>query len=223
MSRIVLVVAAHADDEVLGCGGTIAKHVAAGDKVHVVFMADGVGSRGGEFESAVSVRETAMNAAAKILGTSSTICLGFPDNKMDTLALLDIVQPLEKVLQSVQPEVVYTHHHGDLNIDHRLTFQAVMTACRPVPGSSVTDILTFEVLSSTEWQPPGQSLFIANLYVDIGVYLEIKEKAIGAYAFEMLPAPHSRSVENLAFSDKYSGHCVGLEAAERFAVVRMLR
>jgi len=181
MNEIILVVAAHPDDEVLGCGGTIAKHVSNGDHVHVVFMADGVGSRGGELDQTMQERVLAMNTAAKILGTSSTTCLGFPDNRMDSIALIDIVQPLETIIERLNPEIIYTHHCGDLNVDHRLTHQSVMTACRPVPGSSVKEILAFEVLSSTEWQSPGAMPFVPNVVIDISHHLETKLAAVEAY------------------------------------------
>jgi LmbE family N-acetylglucosaminyl deacetylase len=223
MNEIILVVAAHPDDEALGCGGTIAKHVANGDHVHVVFMADGVGSRGGEIAEAMQERVVAMNTAAKILGTSSTTCLGFPDNRMDSMALIDIVQPLETVIERLNPEIIYTHHCGDLNVDHRLTHQSVMTACRPLPGSSVREILAFEVLSSTEWQSPSVMPFVPNVAVDISHHLHTKLAAVDAYALEMREAPHSRSVKNVEALALYRGHSAGVKASEAMILVRSLR
>ncbi len=223
MTRTVLVVAAHPDDEALGCGGTIAKHVAAGDKVHVVFMADGVGARGGETDGATLVREAAMHAAAKILGTSSTLCLGFADNRMDSLALLDIVQPLENVLGRLNPEIIYTHHGGDLNVDHRLTHQAVMTACRPQPDLSVKEIFTFEVLSSTEWNAPECLPFLPNTFVDINEFIETKISAIDAYSLEMRAEPHARSASNVRQLAGYRGFSVGHYFSEAFVCIRSIR
>ncbi len=223
MHEIILVVAAHPDDEALGCGGTIAKHIAKGDHVHVVFMADGVGSRGGEIDEAMQERSVAMNAAAKILGTSSTTCLGFPDNRMDSLALIDIVQPLETIIEKLHPEIIYTHHYGDLNVDHRLAHQAVMTACRPVPGSWVKEILAFEVLSSTEWQSPGVMSFVPNVFVDISGHMQAKLAAVEAYALEMREMPHSRSIENIESLARYRGHSIGVKASEAMMLVRSLR
>jgi N-acetylglucosamine malate deacetylase 1 len=223
MIKQVMVVAAHPDDDVLGCGGTIAKHVSNGDQVHVVFMADGVGSRDGEIDEAMQERAMAMNAAAKILGTTSVSCLGFPDNRMDSLALIDIVQPLETIIQKLCPEIIYTHHYGDLNVDHRLTHQAVMTACRPIPGSSVKEILAFEVLSSTEWQSPGFMPFVPNVFVDISDHMQHKIAAVEAYALEMRETPHSRSVENVKFLARYRGHSIGVKASEAMMLVRDLR
>ena len=220
MNEIILVVAAHPDDEVLGCGGTIAKHVANGNHVHVVFMADGVGSRGGDLDEAMQERVVAMNTAAKILGISSTTCLGFPDNRMDSIALIDIVRPLETVIERLNPEIIYTHHCGDLNVDHRLTHQSVMTACRPSPESSIKEILAFEVLSSTEWQTPGVMPFVPNVFVDISHHLHTKLAAVEAYSLEMREAPHSRSIENVQSLAFYRGHSIGVKASEAMILVR---
>lgn len=174
MSKIVLVVAAHADDEVLGCGGTIAKHATSGDKVYVVFMTNGVGSRNAKIDE-IKHRKKASEEAAKILGVSLTKQFDFPDNKMDTVALLDVIQSIEDVISKLQPEIIYTHHIGDLNIDHQITHKAVMTACRPQPDCCVKEIYSFEVPSSTEWQTLGYSTFIPNAYIDISEQAEIKK------------------------------------------------
>jgi len=223
MTKIVLVVAAHSDDEVLGCAGTMAKHVFQGDEVHVLFMTDGVGSRLGKNKEMIRDREVAMNVAAKILDTASTTCLGLPDNRMDSLALIDIVQSLETVIEKLHPEIIYTHHYGDLNVDHRLTHQAVITACRPIPGSSVEEILTFEVLSSTEWQSQGVMPFVPNVFVDISDYMQTKLAAVEAYALEMRATPHARSIENVESLARYRGHSIGVKACEAMMLVRSLR
>jgi len=223
MSKSVLVVAAHPDDEVLGCGGTIARHVAEGDLVHVVFMADGVQSRRMDGSEELQLRNQARDEALKILGVSECNVLDFPDNRMDSLPLLDVVQALEPIIKQVQPSRVYTHHHGDLNVDHRVTHQAVMTACRPVPGSSVREILAFEVMSSTEWATPGVAPFVPNAFVDISDYLPKKLEALAAYDMEMRPAPHSRCVTNIEALARHRGNCVGVEVAEAFEVMRVLQ
>lgn len=222
MSKTVLVVAAHADDEALGCGGTIAKHAAAGDQVHAVFVADGVTSRPGGEPDELKRRKQATGDACAILGVSTIEFLGLPDNRLDSLALLDIVQMLEEVIGRIRPDVVYTHHYGDLNVDHRITHQAAMTACRPLPGSTVREIYTFEVISSTEWNSAGLAPFIPNLYVDIGAYIETKLKSLEAYAPEMRNPPHSRSLEHARSLAKHRGNCVGVDAAEAFMVMRVL-
>lgn len=223
MSKTVLVVAAHADDEVLGCGGTLAKHVAAGDKVHVVFVADGVTSRGGTGHEDLVRRQRATESARNILGISTMAFLDLPDNRLDSLPLLDIVQPLEAIIGKLAPEILYTHHYGDLNVDHRLVHQAAMTACRPLPGSTVREILAFEVMSSTEWSSPGLAPFLPNFFVDISAHLESKMQALEAYAVEMRVPPHSRSMEHIRCLARHRGNCVGVDAAEAFMVMRVLR
>lgn len=223
MAKTVLVVAAHPDDEVLGCGGTIARHVAEGDAVHVIFMADGVGSRNGELEQDLNKRNIAKKRALEILGVSSHHSLDFPDNRMDSLPFLDIVRPLEQLVQQIQPCTIYTHHHGDLNVDHRLTHQAVLTVCRPQPYSSIREILAFEVMSSTEWAGPGQPIFEPNVFVDMSGYWLKKSAALKEYDFEMRPEPHSRSIQHLDALSRHRGACVGVERAEAFALIRRVR
>lgn len=223
MNKTVLVVAAHADDEALGCGGTIARHAASGDQVHVVCVADGVTSRVDAGGDELARRQQATEQARNILGIHSTTFLGLPDNRLDSVPLLDIVQPLERICARLAPEVVYTHHFGDLNIDHRVTHQAVMTACRPLPDATVREILTFAVMSSTEWSSVGLAPFLPNLFVDIGAQLDIKMRALEAYALEMRAFPHSRSMAHVRYLAQHHGCCVGVEAAEAFMVMRQLR
>lgn len=223
MSNTVLVVVAHADDEALGCGGSLAKHVAAGDEVHAIFVADGVTSRSGAGQEEMVRRQQATEKARQIFGISTMAFLDLPDNRLDSLSLLDIVQPLEALIAKLLPEIIYTHHYGDLNVDHRLVHQAVMTACRPLPGSTVREILTFEVMSSTEWSSPGLAPFLPNLFVDISAQLEIKMQGLEAYALEMRVPPHSRSTEHVRNLAKHRGYCMGVDAAEAFMVMRVLR
>ncbi|HEY8357826.1 MAG TPA: PIG-L deacetylase family protein [Ramlibacter sp.] len=223
MSRTVLVVAAHTDDEVLGCGGTLARHVAEGDSVHAIFLADGVSSRDGAAHGEAERRDAAARHAHQILGLASATCLGMPDNKLDSLPLLQIVQSLEAAISKISPTTVYTHHHGDLNIDHAVTHQAVMTACRPLPGSRVREILSFEVMSSTEWATPGRHPFLPNHYVDITPFMAVKMAAMRAYELEMRDEPHSRSFAHIEHLARHRGCSVGVGAAEAFMLVRSLR
>lgn len=220
MNKTILVIAAHADDEVIGCGGTIARHVAEGCSVHVVFMADGVTSRPGVEPGELQVRQSAAQQALAILGVHHTQSLGLPDNRMDTLPLLEVVQQVEPIINQVRPHLIYTHYHGDLNVDHRITHQAVMTACRPVPGLTVKEIRCFEVLSSTEWGAPAFAPFEPEIFVDISCYLDIKCAALEAYGGEMRDVPHSRSVAHAEILARHRGHCVGLKAAEAFVLAR---
>lgn len=221
-SSVVLVVAAHSDDEVFGCGGAIAKHIASGDKVHVVFMTNGVDSRNTPFKEAQERRKASQDVA-NILGISSTQQFEFPDNKMDTIALLDVVQLIEKVIDKLQPEIIYTHHVGDLNIDHQITHKAVITACRPQPEFCVKEIYAFEVLSSTEWQTPGVGSFCPNVFIDITDYIDIKKQVLKVYSEEMRQTPHSRSIINAIRLSALRGNSVGVEYAETFYLVRMIK
>ena len=172
----ILIVAAHPDDEVLGCGATIRKSINAGDEVSVVFMADGVTSRPSEkAEELIAKREENSIKACTVLGIEKPTFFRLPDNRMDATPLLDIVRMLEKVINTFRPQIIYTHHGGDLNIDHRITHQAVMTSCRPVPGSFVKEIYSFEVPSSTEWSSPTMGgSFEPTVFVDISEFLEVK-------------------------------------------------
>lgn len=222
MTKNVLVVAAHSDDEALGCAGTIAKHVAQGNKVHLLFMTDGVGARNINNKKAYERIITAQNVA-RILKVCSVTNLDFPDNKMDSVPLLDIVKEIENLIERIQPEVIYTHHIGDLNIDHQITHKAVLTACRPQPGYSLKEIYAFEILSSTEWQTAGLLPFCPNVYVDITDYLEKKIEVLGIYEEEMRQPPHSRSIENAIRLNAIRGNSVGMEYAEAFTLVRLLK
>lgn len=219
----ILIVAAHADDEALGCGGTIARHVAQGDIVHLALMTNGVTARANATEADIANRTQALQAAQAILGISSVENYDFPDNQMDCAPLLAVAQKIETILARVMPKIVYTHHQGDLNVDHRQTHLAVMTACRPLPNSPVEEIYGFEVLSSTEWATPQQSPFSPNVFVDISETLPIKLKALEAYKEEMRAVPHSRSVRHAEILARHRGYCVGLEAAEAFEAYRVIQ
>lgn len=220
MNDTILVVAAHADDEVLGCGGTIARHVAEGCSVHVVFLADGVTSRPGAERLELQARSSATKRAQAILGVSHIHSFELPDNRMDTLPLLDVIQKLEPIIDELIPDLIYTHHYGDLNVDHRITHQAVITASRPVPGRSVKEIRCFEVLSSTEWSAPTFASFEPNIFVDVSAFLDLKLAALASYNYEMRDCPHSRSIAHAKVLAQHRGYCVGLQAAEAFALVR---
>lgn len=221
-STVVLVVAAHADDEVLGCGGTIARHTDAGDSVHLLLMADGVSSRKGTDIEASQMRDKALRAAAEELGIVSVSQAGFPDNQLDTVSLLQVTKAVERVLFQLKPECVYTHWYGDLNVDHRVTQKAVMTACRPQPGFPVRRILGFEVLSSTEWGTPQCAPFSPNCFVDISAFLSRKSAALSCYDLEMRAPPHSRSVKHSESLAVHRGNTVGLHACEAFEVYRWI-
>lgn len=224
----ILVVAAHPDDEVLGCGGSIARHADAGDRVHIFIAAEGVTSRDQSRDAARHAEEInglrqAAAKAATILGAQPPSFGAFPDNRMDGVELLDVTKQVEALIAMFNPSVVYTHHAGDVNVDHRILHQAVVTACRPLPGQSVRQLLFFEVLSSTEWQPPGSAApFLPSYFVDIQLTWPRKREALDAYAAEMRPWPHARSLEAAEALARLRGATVGREAAEAFMLGRMI-
>lgn len=221
----ILVVAAHPDDEILGVGGTVAKHALQGDKVTVLILAEGVTSRDGAQDTSHALAELKKTAqkANQVLGVKEVIFSGLADNRMDRYELLDIVKEVEKVVSSVKPEIIYTQFANDLNIDHRLTAEAVVTAARFQPGSVTKEILFFETQSSTHWEVPGKDPFVPQVYVDISTTLKKKMEALEVYAVEMRNWPHARSnraVEHLAH---WRGSLVGKEACEAFQVGKIVR
>ena len=222
----ILVVAAHPDDEVLGCGASIAKWAEAGKEVHIVILAEGATSRDSARnpESRIeelSALEKSAQSAGKILGVTSVRLLNFPDNRMDSVDRLEVIKIVEEQIELVKPETVVTHHSGDINIDHQITHQAVVTACRPQPKELVRRLLVFEVPSSTEWQPPNTSpVFRPNWFEDVSKTLERKLQALEIYAEEMRTWPHSRSLQAVEHLARWRGSSVGCEAAEAFILLR---
>jgi N-acetylglucosamine malate deacetylase 1 len=224
--KTVVVIAAHPDDEVLGCGGTIARMAGEGCPVHILFMADGETSRsadpGQTFPQArLIARNEAASIACAVLGCTSVDTLSLPDNRLDRLELLDLVRRVETFVRRYQPTTVLTHHSGDVNIDHRLVHDAVVTATRPQPGHSVRELLFFEVPSSTEWRPVSSAEpFNPNWFVDISSALPKKLEALQAYQAEMRDFPHPRSVKAIEALARWRGATVGVEAAEAFILGR---
>ena len=223
MGKSVLIVAAHPDDEVLGCGGIIARHARAGDRVNVLLLAEGATAREGlrDEPGAVAALRDAAVAAARVLGAGEPRFCGFPDNRLDTVPMLDLIRPIETLAREIEPHTVYTHHHGDLNVDHRLTHEAVVTAFRPTPGRTAHALYAFEVLSSTGWAAPSrETAFAPTRFVDIGETLEAKIAALDCYRAEMRAFPHARSVEAVRALAACRGASVGLHAAEALCVIR---
>jgi len=226
MAKSILVLAAHPDDEALGCGGTIAKWSDEGAIVNVAFLADGVFSRArAECDQKIELdaRRAAAQKACDILGVKSVFFGEFPDNRMDTIALLDIIKPVEALIGKYQPDTVFTHHAGDVNIDHQRIHEAVVTACRPQSGHPVKNLLCFEVPSSTEWQLPGSApVFAPNWFEDISDTLDCKLAALDAYAAELRDWPHPRSRQAVEHLARWRGATVGVDAAEAFMLGRQM-
>ncbi|MBI5223465.1 PIG-L family deacetylase [Candidatus Micrarchaeota archaeon] len=223
----ILVVAAHPDDETLGAGATMARHIKEGDSVSVIILGTGLASRNEDKNSDISremlkLREDSKKALGE-LGVKEVEFFDFPDNRFDSVDLLEIVKTIEKVIDRKKPEIIYTHHWGDMNIDHRMTFSAVMTATRPMLSCSVKKILCFEVTSSSEWnaQNPNNA-FMPNYFVDVSQTLKKKLDALAHYKGEMREYPHPRSTEGNEYLARMRGLTISTKAAEAFVLVREL-
>ena len=217
----VLVVAAHPDDELLGCGGTLARHVLQGDEVHALVIAEGASSRyeDGMADSLMS----AARDAAKHLGLASVEFGCFPDQRLDTVPILELTQHVEAVVSRLQPTTLYTHFPGDANADHGIVARAAWTACRPYAFPSLRRFAVYETPSSTEWGwPLGSPAFQPDHFVNITETLEQKLAAMSCYESELRPYPHPRSLQALGERAAYWGSQVGFRAAEAFRVLREL-
>lgn len=219
----VLVVAAHPDDEMLGCGAAMAKHAAQGDRVRILILGSGITARK---DVTAASRRKLLNAlrqsaerACRAVGAEQLIVKDFPDNKFDSVPLLDIVQTIEEVVGEFRPNVVYTHHSLDVNIDHQRVAGAMQAVARPMRGSSIDRILAFEVASATEWNFFRAPRFSPNVFVDVSGCIDKKMDAMKCYGSELREFPHPRSLEYLAALAKVRGGQSGLLAAEAFELV----
>jgi LmbE family N-acetylglucosaminyl deacetylase len=224
----ILVIAAHPDDEVLGCGATAARLVMEEHEVHFAILGEGMTSRHADRSEAdtkqlSSLHQHAHAAAAK-LGVKSVTLHKLPDNRLDTVPLLDVVKIVEELVGRLKPEIIYTHHGGDLNVDHGVIHRAVLTATRPVAGQPVQQIYAFEVPSSTEWGFQRlEPVFRPNVFVDVTRTLEAKIAAMECYESEARKFPHPRSPEALRAIAMRWGSVAGCGAAEAFELVRSIR
>ncbi|MEW6382243.1 MAG: PIG-L deacetylase family protein [bacterium] len=212
----VLVIGAHPDDELLGCGGTLALHARAGHYVVAVIACEGESLRYGK----AGVRQnTHIQCASQKLGIQDLHLLGFSDQRLDTLTLTDIISPLEQIIRERQPHIVYCQFGGDINQDHQLLFKAVLVATRPTERY-IEAIYAFDTASSTEWAYPRT--FVPDTWVDISSTLEIKLEAASCYTSEMREYPHPRSLKALHYKAKAWGNQSCLDAAEVFMTIRKL-
>lgn len=222
----ILVVAAHPDDEILGVGGTVAKHVDSGAEVYAIILGEGQTSRG---EQRMDIAKEVVEAlhkdtmdSAKWVGYKEVYFADFPDNRFDEVDLLDIIKYIEVKVKEICPEIVYTHYSGDLNIDHQCTARAVLTATRPIGQYSVKEIYAFETLSSTEWNYDysAHSGFNPNVFIDISDYYCLKENSMRCYTSELCEFPHPRSLKGMDVLSTARGMTVGVERAEAFMLIR---
>ena len=228
LSVRTLVVAAHPDDEVLGCGGTMARIAAEGGVVQALFLADGESSRylteeigSIEVQKKIEARMSAAKRSAKILGSLPPKFANLPDNRLDTVPILEIVKVIEGEVKKFEPLRVITHFPGDLNIDHQIVSEAVSVATRPQGTQSVDELLYFEVPSSTEWAWKGiQSHFQPNFFIGVDEFASKKFDALSQYQAEMRDFPHPRSVEGIKSLMKWRGASCNLNSAESFLLAR---
>jgi LmbE family N-acetylglucosaminyl deacetylase len=219
----VLVVAAHPDDEILGCGGTIAKLSNSGSHVHILIVAEGITSRDKSRNKDMREKDLAFlqdcgRKASKILGVKNMSFLNYPDNRLDGVEILDITKDIETCIQKIKPDTIFTHYEHDMNYDHTIVSKATLTACRPLPNTTIKNLIQFEVLSSTNYNP--LSNFRPNLFVNIEKTIKLKNKALSYYKSEMRRWPHSRSITASNSLSMYRGTSAGVKYAEAFRILR---
>lgn len=226
MHKKILIIAAHPDDEVLGCFGTVAKFVKDGYEAYTLILGEGKTSRDEirvveNKKNEIEILNSEIHKANNIIGIKKVFIENFPDNRFDSVDLLDIIKVISKVKEEVKPDIIFTHYKNDLNIDHQITYNAVITATRPMKNESVKEIYSFEILSSTEWNYP--LLFSPDIFFSIDDTIDLKLQAMKEYESELCQYPHPRSLEGIALSAKYQGMRVGKTYVESFKVVRIIK
>mgnify|MGYP003994726323 CR=1 FL=1 len=226
MNKKILIIAAHPDDEVLGCFGTVAKLIKDGYEAYTLILGEGKTSRDEERivenkKDEIEVLNTEIQNANDIIGIKKVFIESFPDNRFDSVDLLDIIKVISKVKEEVKPDIIFTHYENDLNIDHQITYKAVITATRPMEGECVKEIYSFEILSSTEWNYPLS--FSPDTFYDISDTIDLKIEAMKEYTSELCKYPHPRSLEGIELNAKYQGIRVGKIYVEGFKTIRNLK
>jgi LmbE family N-acetylglucosaminyl deacetylase len=227
-NKKILVVVAHPDDELLGLGATMHKLINEQNcRIRAVILGEGITSRSDDrdtkrWSKELKIHRSNIEAARKSIGYESVGIYDFPDNRFDTVALLDIIKVIEKEKQDFQPEIIFTHHGGDVNIDHQRTFEAVITAARPMEDEIVKTIITFETPSGTEWIASSDPRkFSPNLFIEVSEKnLNAKINGMESYEFEKRKYPHPRSPEALMILAQYRGLISGKKFAEAFVLIR---
>ncbi len=215
----ILAISAHPDDEVIGAGGTLAKHIAAGDEVYWMVVTQGYTPDWPQ--SVLDRAQEQIGEVQELLGIKQVFRLGFPTMHLNTIPSIVLAGAMQKVVNEVRPDVVYTTPRNDVNEDHRMVFNATLVACRPLPGSSIKRLLSYEIITTTRFgSPAGCQMFEPNVFVDISEHLETKVQAMAIYETELREFPHPRSLQGLRILSQERGMSVGLEAAECFELIR---
>jgi LmbE family N-acetylglucosaminyl deacetylase len=230
-NKKILIIVAHPDDELLGIGASMNKLIIKNNStIHVVILGEGITSRDNLRDTKKRNQELLTHksnilSAQKEIGYQSVSIYDFPDNRFDTVALLDIIKVIEKEKQQFNPDIIFTHHGGDVNIDHQRTFEAVITACRPMEHENVKTIITFETPSGTEWRAVSDPRhFLPNFFISVSKENVLaKIKGMESYEFEKRPFPHPRSPEALLIQAQRWGVVIGKEYAEAFQIIRHIQ
>ena len=222
----ILVVAAHPDDEIYGMGGTMAKLAAQGHELHVLIVTDGCTAQYAgrpDLPEIIEKKHREAVEANALLGVKQVHFGTFPDMRLDTVPHVELNRLIENTVDAVQPDVVYTHFYGDVNLDHQMVYRSTLVAVRPVPGQRVKALYCYDVPSSTEWSPQlAQTAFLPNTMVDISGYEDVKEQALTAYQTEMRAYPHPRSARYVRETDRAKGLQWGLGNSESFQLLRKI-
>lgn len=226
MSKKILIVAAHPDDEVLGCFGTVARFIKEGYEAYTLILGEGKTSRDKQRvvenkKDEIELLNSEIQRANNIIGIKKVFVESFPDNRFDSVDLLDIIKVISKVKEEIKPDIIFTHYEYDLNIDHQITYKAVITATRPMENECVKEIYSFEILSSTEWSYPLS--FSPDTFFDISDTLDLKIDAMKEYTSELCEYPHPRSKDGIEINAKYQGMRVGKKYVEAFKTIRKIK
>lgn len=229
-NKRIMIVVAHPDDELLGLGATLHKLIKEFNvTTHVVILGEGITSRSNErdikaWEVELKIHRENIKNAQEAIGYHTSSLYDFPDNRFDSVALLDIIKVIEKEKKTFNPEVVFTHHGGDVNIDHQRTFEAVITSCRPLQDENVKTIIAFETPSGTEWRSPTDPRhFLPNLFFSVSENdVDAKIKGMESYEFERRNYPHPRSPKALKIQAQRWGVVIGTNFAEAFCLIRSI-
>ncbi len=226
MNKTILIIAAHPDDEVLGCFGTVARLIKEGYEAYTLILGEGKTSRDekrlvANKKDEIDVLNDEIKKANDLIGIKKIFVESFPDNRFDSVDLLDIIKVISKVKEEVKPDIIFTHSENDLNIDHQITYKAVITATRPMKDECVKEIYSFEILSSTEWNYPLS--FSPDTFYDISNTLDLKIQAMKTYTSELCEYPHPRSLEGIKLNAQYHGMRVGKEYIEAFKSIRVIK
>ncbi|MEG0075285.1 MAG: PIG-L deacetylase family protein [Eubacterium sp.] len=217
----ILIIAAHPDDEVYGMGGTIAKLNRAGNEIYVLIVTEGCSTQYVGNKDIILKKQKEAQIAGEILGIKAVMFSNLPDMKLDTVSHVAVNQVIEDAIRKIKPAIVYTHHRGDVNKDHRIVYESTMVAVRPIYTQCVKKILCYAVPSSSEWNADlVETTFHPTVFEEIDPFYGLKQRAIESYGTEIRAFPHPRSLKYVDIFDRAMGLKVGLKRSEGFQLIR---